>query len=792
MVLENLGLGFAWNWLYGGSSSKDSAQGREGRVLKKKPIRRADQLAAARAERNLTEGYYPGLINISGTYCFMNSTVQALASLSYLQPYLEVIHSRAERFDVPTPVLDALLELLTELNTPIPSSRALRPVALINTLSAPNDKGRRSALFSSREHQDAQELFQLLSETIKNEAKAVDDEASRDPGLGDLKKEVSPEVILSKGSVFDGLTANRRSCMECGYTEAVMHFAFDNLQLTVPRMASCRLEDCLTDYTRLELLNDCICRKCSMLATYERLKAESAKIADAISSAISEGGSGSVSMSKKKKAKEAKKLEGRVKAALEEGRIEEDLKDVKMEKVYSRCSTKQSMIARPPPVLALHLNRSIHYGMSGVKNTCRVIFPELLDLTPFTTSGKLSTQPSLPISSPAPARRPSTPTPSDPQTSSSRYAPQVLYRLSSVVCHYGTHSFGHYVSYRRKPRPLSAGEHRFDPPTLQCPLGCECDKCKVWGPIRDDDVLTKEQGDDLMGKGTEMPGYTQSRWLRISDDSVDEVGIERVLAENAGTFMLYYERLVSPGETTSVVPAKAGSASSTPVAISQQERHQLPISAGSLGAFPNGTSPSSMGFLSSPSASIPIPNGTPPSLIRTASDRSFDPMAASTSALISTLSTSYSSSNSSSLSSTSSSIWPARGSPRSSEETITPSNLHSHSHHSSPHPNGPDAKDRSRPRFLEARIIRNVYAGRRFGGTPRDSSPASILSTSSETLETSDGGHVRNGDPLTKSMPHLPSNASAPSLRSRSHPRNIGRSSSPASNVTPLAAGLRA
>jgi ubiquitin carboxyl-terminal hydrolase 1 len=37
-------------------------------------------------------------------------------------------------------------------------------------------------------------------------------------------------------SVFDGLTANRRSCMECGYTEAVMHFAFDNWQLAVPML----------------------------------------------------------------------------------------------------------------------------------------------------------------------------------------------------------------------------------------------------------------------------------------------------------------------------------------------------------------------------------------------------------------------------------------------------------------------------------------------------------------------------------------------------------------------------
>ena len=34
--------------------------------------------------------------------------------------------------------------------------------------------------------------------------------------------------------------------------------------------------------------------------------------------------------------------------------------------------------------------------------------------------------------------------------------------------------------------------------------------------------------------------------MRISDDSVEEVPIERVLAETQGTFMLYYERILQP------------------------------------------------------------------------------------------------------------------------------------------------------------------------------------------------------------------------------------------------------
>lgn len=38
-------------------------------------------------------------------------TLKALASLTYLQPHIEAIQAKAEAFDVPTPVIDALQEL---------------------------------------------------------------------------------------------------------------------------------------------------------------------------------------------------------------------------------------------------------------------------------------------------------------------------------------------------------------------------------------------------------------------------------------------------------------------------------------------------------------------------------------------------------------------------------------------------------------------------------------------------------------------------------------------------------
>ena len=78
----------------------------------------------------------------------------------------------------------------------------------------------------------------------------------------------------------------------------------------------------------------------------------------------------------------------------------------------------------------------------------------------------------------------------------------MLYRLAAVVCHYGQHSFGHYVCFRHKLR----GQGLVVLPRL-------------------DEHAT------ALGKG----------WLRASDDSVQEVGIETVLHEGVGVFMLYYE-----------------------------------------------------------------------------------------------------------------------------------------------------------------------------------------------------------------------------------------------------------
>jgi hypothetical protein len=176
--------------------------------------------------------------------------------------------------------------------------------------------------------------------------------------------------------------------------------------------------------------------------------------------------------------------------------------------------------AKPPPVLALHLNRSVHFGAYAAKNSARVHFPEVLDLMPFTTSGMLSTSPSFPLSSHMsfPSAAASLASLTSKAQNSAPQPPRVLYCLAAVVCHYGQHSFGHYVCFRRKPR----GFGRVALPRLD-----------------------------------ELPTPPGRGWLRVSDNTVREVGIETVLQEGSGAFMLYYE-LARSGERRPVWSLRGG------------------------------------------------------------------------------------------------------------------------------------------------------------------------------------------------------------------------------------------
>jgi ubiquitin carboxyl-terminal hydrolase 1 len=162
-----------------------------------------------------------------------------------------------------------------------------------------------------------------------------------------------------------------------------------------------------------------------------------------------------------------------------------------------------------------------------VKKTPFVQFPSVLDITDFTTSGVLYTDADGPISRHA--------TPEWPTHNGSAKAgpvdmapakdkpPKMLYRLEALICHYGfTHSFGHFVAYRRKP----TGNPTWARPRKACPDYCECQDCAYYGQVRG------------------IPADPIGGWLRISDADVETVTESAVLAEQGSAFLLFYEKVL--------------------------------------------------------------------------------------------------------------------------------------------------------------------------------------------------------------------------------------------------------
>ncbi|RSH87343.1 hypothetical protein EHS25_003252 [Saitozyma podzolica] len=347
-----LGLGRWWAGAGAQEEVEMTESKRDGGVAKVKRRRRKEATSGDAPQ------YFPGMVNLSGTLCYMNSVLQAFASMASLIFHLERIVALAVDVDIPTPVTDALLDVLQgplELifclthfasATTVLGPPALRPLALLHALKALPAIQR---LLGTREQQDAHELFVVLAEAVSDEAVKVAAEVARLKGFG--------EVLSLQGYASEkGLAKDQEKANGNGRTAVMRVIGEERRKIRgwhspgrvswreggcVGGVGDVTVDACIAEYLAPEHLTGVTCEMCSLrqtLAQYhaeaERLSAppgavpngstpthrtSSGSFAALEDLPTSDGPQGVMTPSRKKRARDARRVETRLKEILDSG-----------------------------------------------------------------------------------------------------------------------------------------------------------------------------------------------------------------------------------------------------------------------------------------------------------------------------------------------------------------------------------------------------------------------------------------------------------------------------------------
>lgn len=455
----------------------------------------------------------PGLGNADFS-CFQNSIIQGFASLKSLQPYLDqaLVRSNGEN----SPMTQFLNSITRDLNDRESAGKTLLIPKVLQTIQ-------------SSAQQDAQEYYSTIVESLDEEVRKCFSTKSTDVGL----KPVDHNRLLSGSSLGDitwiermnslldsslptafenpleGHFADRLGCVRCGYSEGLRLTPFNCITLS-PRPD---IRECLDQYMELERIEDVDCPKCTLLKVHAQLS----NLLTSKQNFAVEPSSFSNDCSNKENSHNAalisdiqSRLDTIGEALEKEDFSETLLKSLPSALAVRSVKTKQTVIARAPKAMVLHVNRSEFdlYTSRSFKNNVPMAFPETLNIFRWC----LDSQPKTDLSQSSGSETPEVLVNLLPATENEnpKNDPRYDYRLRAVITHRGHHESGHFICYRKFSLAdfpdLAPGESR----------------------TSEDDI---------------WPGPTH-RWYELSDERVWAVPESKVFGQvGADAFMLFYEKI---------------------------------------------------------------------------------------------------------------------------------------------------------------------------------------------------------------------------------------------------------
>ena len=471
----------------------------------------------------------PGLGNLDNS-CFQNAVIQvsilslaitdraefflkALASLSKFEDFLKKIAGGVQKVS-DSSTTNELRIAIAALNDPSNAGRRLWVPRKLKSMNTWQQQDAQEYLSQITEHLEKElklscryRALKGLEQTIYMTSRTKDEKQTESKSQYVLSGDESyisksPNSYAAPQNPMDGLLAQRVGCRECDLVEEISLTPFRFLTVSLGNRPVYNIDECLYEYTALEIINGLYCVRCTLLQARKQLQeALAGRCSNELSDRIL------VTESKRRIENQLSKIENVINESLF---ADTDItRKCKLNKddLITSSKTRQTVIARPPQELIIHINRSIYDEIYGIqyKNLAKVRYPMKLDLQPWILGQSSDAGPQA----------------DDHETWSIKPNRSLLadkkrlraygaqYTLRAVISHFGRHENGHYVCYRRYTNNQEKEKHR---------------------------------GNNHVPMAEEEKNDCANEWWRLSDDEVSPAEEVDVLNEGC-VFMLFYESI---------------------------------------------------------------------------------------------------------------------------------------------------------------------------------------------------------------------------------------------------------